>query len=114
VNNIPFAKAETENQATTNSYASLLKAKIVDLPNCSIVIKNRGDTNVADWKVLVSNDPEGASGTFAEEKAEAQLATEALAKYEIAQPVVWVDVQVKANAGGSQTNMDCWLYAQRG
>jgi len=114
VSNIPQTKQETLNQATTNAYASLLKAKITDLNNCSIVVKNRGGSNVADWKVLISNDPEGASGTFAEEKAEAQLATNTLAKHEIAQPVVWVDVQVKANAAGSQTNMDCWLYAMRG
>jgi len=70
---------------------------------------------VVDWKVLVSNDPEGASGTFAEEKAEAQLAGgNTLEKYAISQAVLWVDVQIKANAAGNQANCDCWLSAMRG
>jgi hypothetical protein len=104
-------RAKAENVTTTNDYASILKANIYENPNCSVVIKNTDEDNVADYKILVSNEVNGLDG-WAEEKAEAQLANNgATVAYSINGAYQWIDVQAKANDAGNQAVLTTWLYA---
>lgn len=104
--------AKTENKATTNSYASICKANIVGHPNCSVVIRNSHASYVADYKILVSNETNGADGTWAADKAEAQLAgNNATVAYAINGCYKHVDVQAKANAANNQALLWVWIYA---
>jgi uncharacterized protein with LGFP repeats len=108
-------RAKAENVATTNAYASILKANIYNHPNCSVVIKNSHASYVADFKILVSNEEHGASGTWAENKTEDQLAgNNATVKYALNGAYQWVDVQAKANAANNQAILSVFIYASRG
>lgn len=110
-----FVRQKVENKATTNAYASILKAHITELSKCSIVIRNAHASFVADWKILVSNDAIGDSANYAEEKAEAQLAGgNATAKYALGNPYTIVDVQAKSNAAGNAALLYIYLYAVGG
>jgi hypothetical protein len=108
-------RAKAENITTTNEYASILKANIYENPNCSVVIKNSHASYVADFKILVSNEEHGEAGTWAENKAESQLAGgNATVKHAINGAYQWIDVQAKANDAGNQARLWVYIYATRG
>lgn len=112
---MPQHKEESLNNTTTNDFVSILKAKITDLNNCSIVLYNGHATYEINWKVLVSNDPEGAANTWAEDKASAELGTESIVRHVLTGAFVWVDLQVESATDEEPSdNVDAWLYAQRG
>jgi hypothetical protein len=93
---------------STGTYTSVLKARVPELTKVSIVVANAHATATLNWKVLVSNDPEGAAGTWAEEKAEAALTGTSVSKHLVSQPVIWVDVQIQSTDTSSpQANV--WL-----
>ena len=110
-------KAKTENQATTNAYASILRVNLWDNPLVSIIVKNAHATNVADWKILVANGDRSSSDVWGTEKAEAQLAgNNTIAKYPAAAaieriPHAWLDVQAKSNSAGNAALMYAYIYA---
>jgi len=110
---LPFLQEEKTGQATTDSYASLLKSKLTELSKVSVVVSNSHGSNSIKYKVLASNDPDGAAASFAEDKTEATLAAGAAERYVLTGPFVWVDVQVRAATGGSQGTGNAWLYATR-
>jgi len=103
---------ENIGQVAVAAYASLLKAKIPARTNATIVLTNTGESGAhIDWKVLVSNDLEGAAGTWAEDKAEATLNQGATIRHVITGPFFWVEVQVKSNVSGKSGLGNCWLMA---
>jgi hypothetical protein len=89
-------------------YVSILKERLPEIPSVSIVIANSHATKKISWKVLVSNDPEGASGTWAEEKAAADLNATTVAKHVLSAAFVWVDVQIKSEDSTSPSSA-IWL-----
>lgn len=108
---MPYVLQEKLAQATTNTYASLLKAKILPRTDGSIVLYNSHATAALRWKVLVSNDVEGAANTWGEEKAEATLAALTPIRYVLTGPFIWVDVQVASNVTDTPSEANCWLQA---
>ncbi len=106
------------NQDTTNSYTSLLKARICDMEYCSLVIGNSGDTNDLDFQVLASNDAQGASGTWANVELDSTGATELTLGENTAKPIslsapfMWIDIQVKSTSSGNATHASAWLLAR--
>jgi hypothetical protein len=98
-------------QAAVTAYASLLKARIPDRTDASIVLYNSHASHTIKWKVLVSNDEQGASTTFAEEKAEATLAAVTPVRYVLTGPFAWVDVQIASNTSGQSGEGNVWLLA---
>jgi hypothetical protein len=55
---------KTEAQAVTDSYASLLKVKVPEAKSASLVLKNTHGSKSLTFKILVSNDPQGALGSW--------------------------------------------------
>jgi len=112
---MPQHKEESLDNTSANAYASILKAKITDLNNCSIVLYNGHATSVIKYKILVSNDPEGAANTWAEDKAEATLNGVTAVRHVLTGAFVYVDVQIASNVADTHSDdVDAWLYAQRG
>ena len=99
---------EKIDQASTSSFASIVKAKTDGL-HLSIVIANLSGANQLSWQVLGSNDPEGASDTFATEKASANIAASGLAAYLTTNRYLWVDVQIKEQSAGQSPHASCWV-----
>jgi hypothetical protein len=77
-------------------YVSILKERLPEIPSVSIIIANNHTTKKISWKVLVSNDSEGAAGTWAEEKAAADLSAESVAKHVLSAAYTWIDIQVQS------------------
>ncbi len=105
-------------QAVADSYASLIKARIIDFEYCSIILKNTDTANDLTYQVLVSNDPQGGSGTWANVELNADGDTEvalgegALTAIALSAPFVWVDVQVKNTVAESAAEASAWLVAR--
>ena len=109
---MPYVLQEKTGLVAAAAYASLLKARIPARTNASILLTNSGLTGATiDWKVLVSNDPEGAADTWAEDKAEATLTIATGVKHVLSGPFLWVDVQIKSNVSGKSGEGNCWLMA---
>jgi len=109
---LTLVKQKTIGQVAVAAYASLLKARIPARTNASIVLTNSGLTGATiAWKVLVSNDPEGAADTWAEDKAEATLLIATGVKHVLSGPFLWVDVQISSNVSGKSGEGNCWLMA---
>ena len=102
-------KQETTDQYTNGSYASLLKTRIPDIVNATLVIRNQHATHSFKWKVLISNDPDAASTSFAEDKAEATLNPATQVRHVITGPFVWVDVQIMSDTAGESPQASAWL-----
>jgi hypothetical protein len=110
---MPHVLQEKTGQVAVENYASLLKSKIVGRTNATVVLSNTGLTgHTIKWKVLVSNDPEGASGTWSEEKAEATLNAGATpVRHVVSGPFCWCDIQIASNDPGESGEGNCWLMA---
>ena len=108
---MPLVLQETVGQATTASYATLLKVRLTEPTKATVVISNGDSSNGLKYKILVSNDPEGAASSFAEEKAEAVLAANATARYVVSGSFLWIDVQVVDNVPASHAIANAWLHS---
>ena len=108
---MPHVKQETTDQATTSSYATLLRARVLGFPRATIVVTNSHGSYSLKYKVLTSNAPQGSANTWAEEKAEATLAAGAIERYVLSGPFAWIDVQVVDATGGQHATANCWLVA---
>ena len=108
---MPRVAQETTNQASTASYVTLLKARLVSMTHCTITLTNSHGSNGIKFKILVSNDPHGADGTWAEEKAETVLAAAAAKSHAISAPFAWVDVQIIDENAGNHGIGNAWLQA---
>ena len=109
---MPLVTQENTGLVAVAAYASLLKAKIPARTNASIVLTNTGESGAhIDWKVLVSNDPEGAVNTWSEDKSEATLNQGSTIRHVLTGSFFWVDVQIKSNVSGKSGLGNCWLLA---
>jgi hypothetical protein len=108
---MPSIKQSTLNQNSTSGYASLLRAKITGRTAATITIANNDGANGILWKVMVSNDPEGATGTFAEDKVEDSLAAGGSSKHVVTGAFAWVDVMFKDESSGNHAACSAWLQA---
>jgi len=89
---------------------SILKAKIISTKKASIVLVNQHASKLINWRILVSNDPEGAAGTWAEETTSAELAADTPVRYVLTGAFVWVDVQIQSEDSASPQAL-VWLLA---
>lgn len=108
---MPQVNQTTLNIASTTVYASAQKAKILELRESSLVIHNPHETNGIKWKIQVSNEPQGAPDSWAEEKAEATLAPGATDSYTLSGPFVWVNVLIVDASGGAHGLANIYLQA---
>jgi len=111
---VPYLYDEKLAQYSATAYASLVKAKILGKTHCTLVIKNHHASHTLNYKVLVSNDPEGIAGTWTEEKAETAIAgaaTPVPVKYEISAPYVWIDLQIASDGTDESPQASAWLLA---
>lgn len=103
---------EKTGQVAVEAYASLLKTRIPARTNATVVLSNIGETGATiNWKVLVSNDSEGAANTWAEDKAEATLLISTAVRHVLTGPFLWVDVQFASGVSGKSGVGNCWLMA---
>jgi hypothetical protein len=89
----------------TASYASLLKARVLDCEYVTITVENSDTANDLDIQVLVTNDPTGAAGWAALElnasgDKEVTVGEGAAIALEMSS-FAWVDVQQKNTSGAS-------------
>jgi len=101
--------ATTLATAYTN-FTSILKTKILGQKTASVCLANSHATAAVNYKVLVSNDPEGASASYVEEKASAAVSAMAGAAHVINGPFAWVDVQIQS-VGADSPQSSVWLLA---
>ncbi len=83
----------------TDTYATLLKARTIDLEYATVTIENTDDANGITIQILVTNDPTGAAGWAALElnsAGDTELALEAntAEAFELS-GFAWVDIQQK-------------------
>lgn len=118
----------TTGQATTNNYASLLKAKLSDFKSITLVATNSHSTNPLTLQILVSNDSHGSSASFAQmvleydpntteippaQSGEREVQIDAGKSATFNLPLYhWFDVQVKSTNAGSAATANAWLNAR--
>jgi len=107
---MPLLKQETVAQTTTDSYASLLKARTPEVTKVTVVIANTDSVNALKYRILGSNDPDGASGSYAIEKTESVLAANATERYSLSGSFFWIDIQVADNVPASHAIASAWLH----
>jgi hypothetical protein len=112
-------KAEALNKPTAGSngtFQSVLKEKIPEWLNCSIVLKNVHATASLKFQVLVSNDMEGAIGTYgalaldSEGNTTKSLAAGALEALTLSGPFAHVDLQIQSEDTNSP-QCSAWMLA---
>ena len=111
---MPHLYDEALDKASAAAYVSILKAKTLSKTHCTLVIKNHHATHTLNYQVLVSNDPEGAAGTWAVDKAETAIVgatTPVPVEYKITGPYVWIDLQIASDGSGESPHASAWLLA---
>ncbi len=108
-------EAQTE-QKTTNTYASLLKVRVLNVKVANIVISNSHSSNSLTYRVLVSNDPLGSDSSFAPLELNSSGDKELALSHGVAVPFdlrifVWVDLQVKSTLPDNPATANAWLHA---
>lgn len=115
-------------QATTNSYASLLKVKAPDFESVTLVVTNSHAANALTLQILVSNDPQGSTVSYApmvleydpnaaeippiqSGTREIEVTAQGSATFNL--PLYhWFDVQVKSASAGNAATANAWLNAR--
>lgn len=110
-------KQEKTGQASTNSYVELLKARVIDLEYTSLVLSNSDAADDVDYRILVSNDPEGITSSFAaleldsEGNIEATLGEGEKRPFTLSGQFAWVLVEIKSTVTDHAGIGNCWLMA---
>lgn len=104
-------------QNTTDTYATLLKCRITDCDNVTLVVTNSAGANGLTAQILASNDPQGSSASYASLAVTTAGATEiaiaAATKVPFDLPLfIWYDVQVKSTVGAAVAIGNAWLNAR--
>ncbi len=118
---VVIAKESVTNKpaaGSNGSFQSILKARIEDSIKSSVVIKNKHGTAALTFRIMVSNDPQGASGSFdALEISDTEGATTtqslaAGATQSLAIDSTWcyIDIQIESEDENSP-QADAWLLA---
>lgn len=108
---MPSVKQETTNQVSTTSYMPLLTACIIGFPKCTVVVTNSDGVNGIKYKILVSNHKNGASSSYAEDKAEATLAAGSVERHVVTGCFGWVCVKIIDASAGDHGIGNAWLTA---
>jgi hypothetical protein len=110
---MPQIRDEKLAQTSTNSFASILKMKVYGRRQITVVISNSHATNIIQYRVLVSNDEEGAANTWAIDKADTDVVANnvTLERHVVTGAFVWVDVQIKSKTADTHGTGNCWMYA---
>jgi len=111
---MPIVKQEKTGQASAVGYATLLKVKLEGIVKASVIITNSHAANIIQYKILCSNDPEGADGSWTQKQAEADIdpygADPSNAKYHEFDPTpLWIDIQIKTKTGTDHGTGNAWL-----
>lgn len=107
---MPQILQKREGETSTASYATLLKCRIIGRPKSSMTIHNAG-ANSIKWKVLVSNDPQGTTGSWGTEKAEDTLTAGSSEPYVISGCFGWIDIQIVDATAPNHGTCSAYLYA---
>ena len=118
---VVIAKETVTNQPTTGStdtFQSILKAKVEDSLNVSVIIRNKHATAALTFRAMVSNDPEGSENSFHPlaisdtEGAETTISVEADTTEAIAfgGTFIWIDIQIESEDENSP-QADAWMLA---
>lgn len=110
---MPQVRDEKLVQTSTNSFASILKMKVYSRKAITVVISNSHAINVIQYRVMVSNDEEGAADTWAIDKSDTDLVANSvtLERHVVTGAFVWVDVQIKSKVADTHGTGNCWMYA---
>jgi hypothetical protein len=108
---MPSVKQESTNQPSTASYATLLRARVIGFTKCTLTVTNSDGVNAIKFKILVSNDLQGAANTWAVEKTEDVLAAGAAYPHILSGAFCWVDVLIVDESAGDHGIGNCWLQA---
>jgi len=110
---MPQIRDEKLAQTSTNAFVSILKMKVYSRKQITVVISNSHPTNVIQYRVLISNDEEGAVNTWAIDKTDTDVVANSvtLERHVITGAFVWVDVQIKSKVEGDHGTGNCWMYA---
>ena len=110
---MPQIRDEKLGQTSTNSMVSILKMKIYGRMQLTVVISNSHAANVIQYRVLVSNDEEGAVNTWAIDKTDTDVVANnvTLGSHVVTGAFVWVDVQIKSKTTDAHGTGNCWAYA---
>lgn len=107
---MPFVQQEKLDQESNGTYTTLLKARVSARTNASVVVANAHASHNLLFKVLVSNDVEGANGTWAEDKAETTITGGSNPiRHVLTGPFIWIDVQIKSVGAGESPHGSAWL-----
>lgn len=100
--------------ATGNNYASILKAKVPNWENITIVVGNSDDADDMTIEVLVSNDPQASAASFSALELNSDGDTELVIgegttkSFDL--PLFhWIDVQAKSTSSGNPAKANVWL-----
>jgi len=111
---MPIVKQEKTAQNSTNDYVSLLKVKIEGIVKASVIITNSDTTNSINYKMLYSNDPEGAVGSWYEKQAETAIVPYAsdpanAKNHDIDPTPLWIDIQIQSTVPDSVGIGNAWM-----
>ena len=115
----PYIKNEGATVLTTEytDFVSIMKTKLLGMKRATLVLINQHASYQFTYRGLVSNNPEGTSGTFtpvaldAEGNTSASLAGESSRPLEIYTPWAWIDVQIKSEGDSESPQAAVWLLA---
>lgn len=93
------------------SYKTLLKSKFVGRTVASLVIRNTHATDSLKWRVVVSDDPNGAADSWGILKAEDTLTGNTVTPYAVVGTFCWVSIEIMSNGAGESPAGYCWMMA---
>lgn len=104
-------------QATVDAYATLLKARITDCDSVTLIVSNSHASASLTVQVLVSNDPQGTTASYASlelnSSGDKEVAMAFGTKIAFDLPLfIWYDIQVKSTVGSTPSTANAWLHAR--
>jgi hypothetical protein len=104
-------------QATTNTYATLLKARVTDFDSVSLVLSNSHASKSFTAQILVSNDPQGATASFTALELNASGDKEVTLTFGQSLPFdlplfMWYDIEVKSTLADNPSTANAWMHAR--
>jgi len=113
---MPIVKQEATDKTSAVAYDTLLKVKLEGIVKASVIITNSHATNIIQYKILFSDDPEGADGSWYLKQVETDIdpygTDPSKAKYHEFDPTpLWIDIQIKTKTDPNHGTGNAWLKA---
>jgi len=109
---MPFVTQSKTDQYSNDTYADLLTVKLIERMHATVIVRNQHGSHGLKYKILASNDPQGAANTWAEEKAEDTISGGSdPVRHVLTGPFVWVKIQIKSNGPSESPQASAWLMA---